>query len=727
MSLFQKIKETIRENFGFLSIAVVLFWLKTYLAYNIEFSLGVEGVYQHFLLLINPIASTLFIFGLSLFFSNSKSRYRALLVLYFLNSLLLFSNILYYREFSDFITVKTIMGSSAMMNGLGPGVFEMFSWHDIFYWVDFFAVTYLYRKKRSILTQEPQIKKRLAVGTLVTALLIFFANLSLAEIDRPQLLTRTFDRNYIVKYLGVNVYTLYDGVQTAKANSVRASADSSDMAPVLDYVDSHFASPNPATFGQAEGRNVVYIHLESMQQFLIDLEMREESGEVSAVTPFLNELYHSADSYSFSNFFHQTAQGKTSDAELLLDNSLFGLPQGSAFTQLGSDNTFQAGPQILKSLGYSSAVFHGNVGSFWDRDNVYKSMGYDYFFSSETSYTLTPENSLEYGLKDKLFFQESVQYLEQMEQPFYSKFITVSNHFPFPADEMNTVFDIPDTSDDTINGYFNTVHYADEALAEFFQYMKDSGLYDNTVFVLYGDHFGISNSRNRTLAPLIGRNPNLWGDYHNAMVQRVPFIVHVPGIGTGGINDTYGGQVDVLPTVLHLLGIDTKSHIQVGQDLLSKERDDVVVFRNGNVITPEYVSLGTNVYETVTGRNIFVDEELTPELYNEIAAIREAGQQQLYISDQILNGDLLRFYTPANFERVDKSQISYLNSPFQLQADLAEMGIKSTSLISEKDNVSTVPLYQTDAPEFPGNQLVDEPLAESRENEAAAEDTKQQN
>lgn len=725
--MFQKFKETARNNFGFLFSAVILFWLKTYLAYNLEFSLGVAGIYQQFLLLINPLASTLFVFGLSLFFSKPKSRSRALIFLYFLNTVLLFSNILYYREFSDFITVKTIMGSSSMMNGLGPGVFKMLAWQDVLYWIDFFILIFLYRRKKGKSEEHGPIKKRYAIGTLVTAFALFMANLGLAEIDRPQLLTRTFDRNYIVKYLGVNVYTIYDGVQTAKANSVRASADSSDMAPVLDYIDTHFATPNPETFGQAKGKNVVYIHLESMQQFLIDLEMTEENGETRAVTPFLNELYHSTDSYSFSNFFHQTAQGKTSDAELLIDNSLFGLPQGSAFTQLGSDNTFQAGPQILKPLGYSSAVFHGNVGSFWDRDNVYKSMGYDYFFSSETSYTLTPENSLEYGLKDKLFFQESAQYLEQMQQPFYSKFVTVSNHFPFPEDEMNTVFDIPNTSDDTINGYFNTVHYADEALQEFFQYMKDSGLYENTVFVLYGDHFGISNSRNRTLAPLLGHDPATWGEYDNTMLQRVPMIIHIPGIETGYVNPTYGGQVDVLPTVLHLLGVDTETHIQVGQDLLSPERENLTVLRNGNVITPEYTSLGSNVYSTDTGENIFVDELETPELYTEIVGIREAGQLQLYMSDQILNGDLLRFYTPANFERADKNAVNYLNSPADLQAELAAMGVKSTALISQNNNISTVPLYQTNAPEFPGNKVIEDPLETSTLEEETVEETEELN
>lgn len=99
------------------------------------------------------------------------------------------------------------------------------------------------------------------------------------------------------------------------------------------------------------------------------------------VTPFLNKLFHSKSTYSFDNFFHQVGQGKTSDAENMLETSTFGLPQGSLFTQFGSDNTFQAAPAILNQQGnYTSAVFHGNVASFWNRNNVYKNMGYQYFF-----------------------------------------------------------------------------------------------------------------------------------------------------------------------------------------------------------------------------------------------------------------------------------------------------------------------------------------------------------
>ncbi|MGH2335373.1 LTA synthase family protein, partial [Enterococcus faecalis] len=82
------------------------------------------------------------------------------------------------------------------------------------------------------------------------------------------------------------------------------------------------------------------------------------------VTPFLNQLYQNKATISSDNFFHEVGQGKTSDAEYMLETETFGLPQVSLFTQLGSDNTFEADPAVLGQKGYTSAVFHGNVGSF---------------------------------------------------------------------------------------------------------------------------------------------------------------------------------------------------------------------------------------------------------------------------------------------------------------------------------------------------------------------------
>src|SRR5699024_7490652 len=113
----------------------------------------------------------------------------------------------------------------------------------------------------------------------------------------------------------------------------------------------------------------------------------------------------------YENFFHQTEQGKTADAELIVDTSLYGLPQGSAFVTKGK-NTYQALTSVLKQNGnYSSAVFHGDGKSFWNRDEVYKQFGIDFFFH-EDYYDMSEEQVIGYGLKDKPFFKESMPLLE---------------------------------------------------------------------------------------------------------------------------------------------------------------------------------------------------------------------------------------------------------------------------------------------------------------------------
>src|SRR5699024_11131886 len=236
------------------------------------------------------------------------------------------------------------------------------------------------------------------------------------------LLTRTFSRDYLVKYLGINAFTAYDAVQTYQTTQVRAQASPNDMQEVQNYVDDHYAAPNDEYYGLAKGKNVIYIHLESTQQFLIDYKLKDDQGQEHEVMPFVNSLYNDDSTFSFDNFFHQVGAGKTSDAETLLETSLFGLNQGAFFTQFGGKNTFEAAPNILQQTqGYTSAVFHGNSGNFWNRNETYKHLGYDYFFDA-SYYDVNEDNSFQYGLHDKPFFDQSIQYLEHLQQPFYTKF-----------------------------------------------------------------------------------------------------------------------------------------------------------------------------------------------------------------------------------------------------------------------------------------------------------------
>lgn len=682
----------VNKRLGFFGLLLVLMWLKNMLAYTLDFHLSLENALQHFILIINPIATSLLLLSVGLYVRRKKPAYITMMVIYFIMTALLFSNAVYYRELTDFITINTMLGAGKVASGLGESAIKLFRPYDILYWIDFILLVFALVTKRIKMDESP-VRARMAFAFSTLAVMIFSGNLFLAESDRPELLTRTFSRDYLVKYLGINAFTAYDGVQTYKTTQVRAQASATDMDEVAEYVKGHYAKPNDQYFGLAKGRNVIYIHLESTQQFLIDYKLKDENGVEHEVMPFINSLYHSNSTFSFSNFFHQVKAGKTSDSETLFENSLFGLNQGALFTQLGGKNTFEAAPNILKQTqGYTSAVFHGNSGTFWNRNETYKHLGYDYFFDA-SYYNVTEDNSFQYGLDDKPFFQQSVKYLEHLQQPFYTKFITVSNHYPYSqlsGDE--TGFPLAQTKDETINSYFSTANYMDTAVHEFFDYLKQSGLYDNSIIILYGDHYGISNARNKELAQLLGKDRDTWSNFDNAQVQRVPYMIHIPGMTQGKIIDTYGGQVDALPTLLHLLGVDTQNYIQLGQDLFSPDHKQLVAFRDGDFVTPNYTYYGGVLYDNKTGEEI---TEPTEELKKQIDADKDAVSDQLATSDKINNGDLLRFYTKSGLKAINPDDYNYLKNTDRIEKIEKELGDKSTSVYSKHNHTSTTDKYQT--------------------------------
>ena len=678
---------------GFVLTLLLLYWFKTMWAYSVDFNLDIQGPYQIFLAVINPFPVSLLLIGLALYIKPTKLFYSLAFGIYLLLFIWLISNSIYYREFTDFVTVNTMLASSKVSAGLGAAALELFRPWDVIYILDFPILAFFFFKKWIRMDNRP-FNKRASFAVTSLSAMLFSANLFLAEIDRPELLTRGFSNYYVVRALGLPAFLGYSANQTYAANKERSKASEADLKPVEEYIQQHYAKPNPEYFGMAKGRNVIYIHLESFQQFLIDYKLKVDDKEYE-VTPFLNLLYHSKETFAFSNVFNQVKAGKTSDAETMIETGLFGLNQGSFMVNYGGTNTQQAAPFILSKNGYnSSAVFHGNAGSFWNRNTAYKQWGYNYFFDASYFTKQNSSNSFQYGLNDKYMLKDSIKYLERLQQPFYTKFITVSNHYPYTTslsgDDLG--FPLAKTQDETINGYFATANYLDSSIKAFFDYLKESGLYKNSIIVLYGDHYGISNSRNPALAPLLGKNSETWSSYDNAMLQRVPYMVVVPGIDKGGIIDTYGGEIDMLPTLEHLLGIESNKFLQVGQDMLSPDHDQIVAFRSANYfVTPEYTSYSGRTYYTKTGEEITNPDEKTKE---ELDKIREAANLQLKISDSIQTGDLLRFFKGNDLGKVNPDDYSYTNSFKALKKIEKEKGDKSTSLYNQRGNQSTVDLFK---------------------------------
>lgn len=688
----KRLSKLVNTRIGFFALLVFLFWIKTLIAYFTDFKLGAQGLVQYLIVLINPLGTTLLLFGLAFYFKRSRFFYPVLMGIDIANTLLLYLNVIYYREFTDFMTIATMTGYSKVNQGISGSSLALTNLHDVFYWLDI-VVILLLMLFRKIKFDPRAFSHRLAFAFTSVSLVVCGLNLMVAEMDRPQLLGRTFDRVYIVKYLGLDAFTGYDLVKSEHVSQMRKSATKSQLKTVEKFTKEHYAAPNKKLFGIAKGRNVIVIHLESFQQFLIDKKINGQE-----VTPFLNSLYHGQDTYAFSNFFNQVGQGKTSDAENMLETSTYGLSQGSLFATLGNDNTFQAAPAILKQrAGYTSAVFHGNVASFWNRNNVYKNLGYQYFFDA-SYFDTSGDKATGYGLKDKLLFADSIKYLQHLQQPFYVKYLTVTNHFPFDLDDedKDSNFTTTNTGSSTVDNYFVTAHYLDQSLQEFFSYLDKTGLAKKSIIMIYGDHYGISNSENKNLASVLGKNADDWTDFDNVQMQRVPLMFVIPGSGGhGGIYSTYGGEIDVLPTLLHLLGISTKRYIQFGTDLFSSQHDQVVALRNQDFVTPKYTSISGKIYLNSTGKLA----KLTKQEKKQLRADQKKVSEELALSDSLNEKNLLRFYHPKDFKTVNPKDYNYANGLKKEKKIEKSKGIQSTSIFSKNNDKTTTDSYSTNAPE----------------------------
>ena len=130
----------------------------------------------------------------------------------------------------------------------------------------------------------------------------------------------------------------------------------------------------------------------------------------------------------------------------------------------------------------------------------------------------------------------------------------------------------------------------------------------------------------------------------------------------------------------------------MGQDLFSKNHEQLVAFRDGDFVTPKYTFYGGTIYDNNTGEAI---TEPSQEVQNEIDALKEKVNKQLAVSDQINNGDLLRFSTDTGLKPIEATDFDYKKQLEQLTEKEKTLGDKSTSVFSKNNKQSTKDLYET--------------------------------
>ncbi|MGG4034613.1 LTA synthase family protein [Paenibacillus cisolokensis] len=535
----------------FLFFTIVLL-LKSYLAWMVVFDNGPSWT-----TVVKELPFVWIAFCLIEWFASKRKLFYYLTVNLLVTGIL-FAVIMYYKYYGVIVTYHALEQVN-QVTAVKNSVFSLMDPYYLFIFMDIVILGYWLfrtRKTRKVSFQAPAAggdKRRFVMPA------IFAASLFLCLFH---VLPNRASMNEITKaeQMGILNYEAY----TLFANEKRELIDRSEISQQrINALKNVKAPAKPAYKGIASGRNVIVIQMESFQNFLIGLTIDGQE-----VTPNMNKL--AREHFYFSNFYQQVGQGNTSDAEFVVNTSYYIPPQGAA-TQRYAGKELPSLPKLMKAKGYSTATFHTNVVEFWNRGELYAALGFDRYFDQQY---FGDEDTVFFGASDEVLYRKTMDQLRDMQasgKPFYAHIISMTAHHPFTTPKEKDKITLPERYQDTFVGdYIRAQSYADYALGQFIDELKESGIWQNSLIVVYGDHQGLplyslDRDDEELMAEIYGR------EYSYTDMINVPLIIAAPGLTKPKEFEQLGGQVDVLPTIANLTGISLKNYIHFGQDLLNHD------------------------------------------------------------------------------------------------------------------------------------------------------------
>lgn len=559
---------------------------------------------------------------------------------------LIYADLVFYRYFEDFITVPVLM-QAGQVGSLGESIRSLIHWQDLFFFIDWIiivplTVSLIFRKRRLHSNTRPSMKpslsrknimvRRFIAGTLTLLLgcLLTFAPIKIAS---KTWAVGLFESNWwnvtLYNVTGLIGFHGYDIYRYSKDNlGPKPVLDQEEVQKIQTWFDEERSNRTIKnnTFGKYAGSNVIMIQVEAFMNFVVNQSINGQE-----ITPNFNKLVK--ESMYYSNFYHQTALGRTSDADFVTQSSLLPLPMGSVFTRY-ANHKYDTIPSILKENGYAANVYHSYDSSFWNRNNVYREMNYDRYYSKKD---FVQDEMIGWSVSDASFFKQSLNMMKDVKEPFYSFLITLSSHHPYGIPKEKQKLDTGDFQGTIFGSYLQSMHYVDEALGQFVEQMKSQGLWDNSILLIYGDH---DNSiKDEAFYEQFLKYDVTELDMKQIMNQ-VPLLIHLPDGGQAGVYEEAAGMMNTAPTIYHLLGISQEPYYLMGDSLLSgKERH--VPLRSGAFSNHDvfFIPAETGSFENGTCYDL---STRNPTDINACKQGYEETKNQLKISDQTITYDLLK-------------------------------------------------------------------------------------
>src|SRR5215212_3028928 len=377
--------------------------------------------------------------------------------------------------------------------------------------------------------------------------------------------------------IGLFLWALVFGLLSVVAGSSLAGAEDTSLArdPFINVALTGFEGPtteeatsDPSTATnhppagasltetpRTEKHNIVLIHLESTRAQSVT-----PYNEELATMPFLNELAKSS---------------------LLAERAHVVLPRSSKASvgvNCGIEPPLYPGPEfdpggipapclasLLKHQGYRTVFFASTNNTIDNFDAVARGFGYEEIYSSEVMDREGFQVTNTFGYEEDIMLGPSKEWLiENGNEPFLAQYFTGTGHYGYECVPNRYGYE-HFSEDEELDRYHNCLRMLDHFLENLFEQYKELGLYEDTIFVLYGDHGEGFREHGRYMH---GDNP-----YEEGL--RIPLLIHAPGWFEGGERvEGLASQIDILPTVLDMLGYQVRNGEYPGHSLLHELPED---------------------------------------------------------------------------------------------------------------------------------------------------------
>jgi phosphoglycerol transferase MdoB-like AlkP superfamily enzyme len=567
-----EIKNTLRTTpMGFWSVVVAALAVKSVLL--LFLALEPKPINLLALVMSLPVLALLSSFG---FLLRGKGSAFYWLVLDLVLSALFFVDLLYTRGFGHLPSAYVLFAQNTI-NDLHLGISSLIRWWD---WVLFLDLPFL-----ALFMGIPGTYGH-AHKSVRAFLAVFLAGVLTLGIQsfilwQGRLLGDVASQP---AFLSPVEYHAYDMLQYFFDGQEDLSAEESARVSAWLEANKKYLDGDPryqALAGSLKGKNLIVIQVESLENILIGLKV-----DGVEITPNLNRL--AGNGLYFSGVHEQVRDGNSSDAELLFNTSVYPLQRGSAFmTRPGT--SYDALPGLLGGLGYDAVALHGDNAEFWNRHKVYPVLGFGDYVSEDK---FVNQEILGMGLSDASLFDQALIELEKADKPCYLYSITLTSHMPFylPEEAMLPGF----SGRGATNNYLESMRYTDACIGDFVKALEDGGYMENSVLVVYGDHEGV-HKYYRTDLP------------DNS--QEIPFIVVAEGLPHLLIHKD-GGQVDMLPTLAWLMGLDPDTYYGkvMGRNLLGPHGGSAML-SDGTLVPgaedPEHLTQSGEIADLIIRGNYF--------------------------------------------------------------------------------------------------------------------------